>query len=67
MRAECIRRVLNSLQTIILVEQWGQNKFAVPSQTLSDAKQIYRSVGLCWNEMLFARQLETVRQQLMSV
>ncbi len=54
MSADRIRRELNSLQISILTEQKTQRKYAVPSHALTDAKRIYRSVGLHWNEIPFA-------------
>ena len=54
MSADVIRRELNALQVSILVESPSQDQYGMPSRASSDAKRIYRSVGLSWNEQPFA-------------
>ena len=54
MSADVIRRELNALQVSILVESPGQGQYGMPSRANSDARRIYRSVGLSWNELPFA-------------
>ena len=54
MNADVIRRELNALQVSILVESSGQGQYGMPSRASSDARRIYRSVGLSWNELPFA-------------
>ncbi len=54
MSADVIHRELNALQVSILVEGPGHDQYGMPSRASSDARRIYRSVGLSWNELPFA-------------
>jgi len=50
MSPEAIRRELNALQLSILVKKGTQHKFILPSRATAEARRIYRSVSLSWDE-----------------
>ena len=54
MSADATCRELNALQVSFLVESPGQGQYGMPSRVSTDARRIYRSVGLSWNERSFA-------------
>ena len=53
MSVESMRRHLNALQYSVLVKNAADEKYAMPSQASAQAKRIYRSVSLNWNESPF--------------
>ena len=56
MSVESIRRELNALQLSILSRTGSGLRYGVPSRATAEAKRIYRSVGLRWNEVPFQLQ-----------
>lgn len=62
MSADVIRRELNSLQISILVERHSSKKYALPSKAKRDARRIYRSLGLEWNEVPFTMDSKPQRK-----
>lgn len=48
-----IQRALNGLQFSILSGQGTRTQYALPSRATSDARRIYRLLGLKWNEVPF--------------
>ena len=53
MSVESMRRQLNALQYSVLVKSATDEKYAMPSRASAQAKRIYRSVSLSWNESPF--------------
>ena len=58
-----IRRALNELQIGIHHEQNGSRKLAVPIKPPTDARQIYRAVGITWNRNPFICQQRPKRRK----
>ena len=53
MSVESMRQHLNALQYRVLVKSATDEKYAMPSRARAQAKRIYRSVSLSWNESPF--------------
>ena len=53
MSPDRIRLALNDLQIGILHDAKRSRKIGLPSATLSDARRIYRTLGLKWNPAPF--------------
>ena len=59
MSPDQIRRALNGLQFSLLEHKTTRKQFAMPSKTTAEARQIYRCLGLKWNESPFPVPLRT--------
>ena len=58
MSVESMRRQLNALQYSVLMKSAADEKYAMPSRASAQAKRIYRSVSLSWNESPFRLRAE---------
>ena len=63
MSPERIRLALNDLQIGILHDAKRSRKFGLPSATLSDARRIYRTLGLKWNPAPFVYERRDRKQR----
>ena len=54
MSPEVVRRELNALQMSILWRPGTSDQYVMPSRATTEAKRIYRCLGLNWNTVPFA-------------
>ena len=67
MSVKSMRRQLNALQFSVLVKSATDEKYAMPSRASAQAKRIYRSVSLSWNESPFRLRVVVKPSALASV